>query len=345
VRLLSLVLAAVLGGLAAAILIGGAAALSDSTGLLALLPAPASLIAVLLPAAGVAALLKERAPPEVGVIIWAGLVVLGAPLWIDRGEALGAVGLGRLDAHLPAVLRPTTAAPQPSPGETLLKTLPPPPIDHAADDLVVLPYEGTARSMLLTVSLESERVVLDTEMVFDTGATLTTISPRLLEGLEIDIPDDAPTIQLQTANGVRTSPLLLLDRLWLGGFAVEGVSVSVCDNCGDLNGLIGLNVSSMFRVEVDQQARELTFHPEDGDRHLDIAHWLSMSLTRSRQGLSVTATNRSTRTISGALIEASCGEPSVVRLETIAPGQAASATFPEEVACRRPDLSLLEALW
>lgn len=336
-RLFTLALAISLGALAGAILIGGAEVMS----------LPAGLVALLLPAAGIAALLEKRAPPEVGLIIWSVLVVVGAPVWIDRGEALSAAGMGVLDAPLPALHRPAAAKASSSAPATEAppQALPPPPIDHSAEDLVVLPYEGTARSMLLTVSLESERVVLDTEMVFDTGATLTTVSPRLLEALEIDIPDDAPTIQLQTANGVRSSPLLLLDRLWLGGFAVEGVSVSVCDNCGDLNGLIGLNVSSMFRIEVDQQARELTFHPEDGDRHLDIAHWVSMSLTRSGDGLSVTATNRSPRTISGVLIEVSCGEPSVVRLEEIEPGASARGTFPQEVACRRPDLSLLEALW
>ena len=183
-------------------------------------------------------------------------------------------------------------------------------------------------------------------MVFDTGATLTTVSPKLLDELEIDVPDDAPTITLQTANGTRQSPLLLLDRLWLGGFAVEGVSVSVCDNCGDLNGLIGLNVSSMFRVEVDQQNRELTFHPRDGDRHLDITHWLKLGLTRGRGGLSVTATNRSPRTVTGAVFEGDCGDGvATARLDPIPPGEAMSAVFDGPLPCQRPTISLMQAVW
>jgi hypothetical protein len=339
VRLLSLSLAIILGGIAGAILAGGAAVWSLI----------GTAVLLLIPAAGIAALLADRAPPEVGLIAWSVLVILGAPLWIDRGAALSAAGMADLEDVLPSLHRGAmgggAALPEVAEPPTSRQPLPPPPIEVDSDDLVVLPYEGTARSMLLAVSLESDRVVLETEMVFDTGATLTTISPKLLEELEIDIPDDAPTIQLQTANGIRSSPLLLLDRLWLGGFAVEGVSVSVCDNCGKLNGLIGLNVSSMFRVQVDQQARELTFYPEGSDRHLDIAHWLSLSLTRSRDGLSVTARNRSVRTVQGAVIEGSCGEPSTVTLPDILPGEDAQATFPAALRCERPDVRLLQAVW
>ena len=334
-RLLTLGLALSLGGVAGAILVGGAAA----WGLLA------STIVLLLPSAGLAALLADRAPPEVGLVVWSALVILGAPLWIDRGAALSAVGLSGLEDGLPALHRPAAMVPDVSEPQTSRQPVLPPPIAVDSDDLVVLPYEGTARSMLLAVSLESERVVLDTEMVFDTGATLTTVSPQLLKDLEIDVPDDAPTIQLQTANGIRTSPLLLLDRLWLGGFAVEGISVSVCENCGSLNGLIGLNVSSMFRIEVNQQDRELTFTPQDGDRHLDIAHWLSLSLTRARDGVTVTAENRSPRRITGAVIEGDCGEPVSVALPDILPGERRAVLFPAPLRCSRPNVRLIQAVW
>jgi hypothetical protein len=335
-RLLSLSLAIILGGVAGAILAGGAAALS----------VPAAAVLLLLPAAGLAALLRDRAAPEVGLIGWSLLVILGAPLWIDRGAALSVAGLADLEGVLPALHRPAPAT-QPPEAEppTSGQPLPPPPIDHTAGDLVVLPYEGTARSMYLTVSLESPEVVLETELVFDTGATLTTVSPELLSALRLDIPPDAPTIQLQTANGVRSSPLLLLDRLWLGGFSVEGVTISVCEGCGDLSGLIGLNVSSMFRVEVDQQARELTFHPKDGDRHLDIAHWLGLTLTRRGETLSVTATNRSPRTIRDAVIQGSCGAPVTVTLPELLPGEERSAKFPDPLRCHRPAVELIQAMW
>ncbi len=335
-RLLTSGLAIVLGGVAGAILVGGAAA----WGLLG------GAVLLLLPSAGLAALLTDRAPPELGLVVWSALVILGAPLWLDRGAALSAVGLADLEAVLPSLHREAApGAPEVAEPPTSRQPVPPPPIAVDSDDLVVLPYEGTARSMLLAVSLESERVVLDTEMVFDTGATLTTVSPQLLEALEIDVPDDAPTIQLQTANGIRTSPLLLLDRLWLGGFAVEGISVSVCENCGSLNGLIGLNVSSMFRIEVNQQDRELTFIPQDGDRHLDIAHWLSLSLTRARDGVTVTAENRSPRRITGAVIEGDCGEPVSVALPDILPGERRAVLFPAPLRCSRPNVRLIQAVW
>ena len=336
-RLLSLSLAIVLAGLAGAILVGGAMQW----------PLLAGAVALVLPSAGFAALLQGRAPPELGVVGWSLLVIFGAPLWIDRGAALESAGLADLDAVLPSphrVVEETEAEP-PVSAIASLRDLPPPPVDHDSEDLVVLPYEGTTRSMMLSVTLESEAVLLETEMVFDTGATLTTLSPYLVKALNVDIPDDAPTIQLQTANGVRESRLLLLDTLWLGGMPVQGVTVSVCDNCGSLNGLIGLNVSSMFRVEVDQQQRELTFHPEGGNRHLDISHWLSHSLVRGRGGLSVTTTNRSSRTVRGAVLEGQCEQSVRVSLPEMPPGGQAEATFSEPLTCDRPRLVLIEAVW
>ena len=215
-------------------------------------------------------------------------------------------------------------------------------------DLVVLPYEGSVSSMRLPILFQQDRAEAEAELVFDTGATLTAISPEVLDALGYRIPRDAPRVTMQTANGLRESPLFVVDRLWLGGFSVEGVTAILCDQCGTLSGLLGLNVSSQFRVEVDQHARELLLRPlAVPSRHLDVRPWLDLSLERAGQELRVIAESQAPRPITALEVSARCGEAPEVRvhLPDLPAGGTAAGLLEAPPGCRSFSLQVEHALW
>jgi len=359
-----LIVAVGLASVAAAVLIGSASGYFF-----------VALIALLVPAAGLGSLV-HRANVEsgrsflLGGIGWSCMVIVASPIWLSRTEAFFQVGFSttqaeEMDRWLPGLPVPdpiedgdTLAAcdcdrPPLGRGEVTAATdaspSAPPIMDEALGDLVVLPYEGTASAMSLPLTLEMDGESLDTELLFDTGASMTAIHPRLLAALGYTVPDDAPTIRTQTANGLRESPLVFLDRIWLGGFVVEGVTATVCGGCGRLNGLLGLNVSSSFRVEVDQARRELLFRPEmRPDRHLDIRHWLDFGLIRRGPELSLVMENIAPRDIRAANVRLWCEEQDVerfVRFSEVDSEERVEAVVSPTLPCDRPIVTLIEGRW
>lgn len=176
----------------------------------------------------------------------------------------------RLDGLLPSLLG-TPPAPNAEPAAPSPVARPRPVPDlptvttHAdGGDAVVLPYEGTGSSLKVPVDLEgADGKVLEVMMLFDTGASFTSVDRATLRALGVRVPSDAPEVTVRTANGERTTPLVLLDRVWLGGLAIDGVTVGVCDACahGDEVGLLGLNVSGRFWSRSTKNSRRSTFSP------------------------------------------------------------------------------------
>ncbi|MEL6343875.1 MAG: retropepsin-like aspartic protease [Myxococcota bacterium] len=321
--------------------------------------------AILIPTFGLASLLYRVFSDEgialgAGAAVWSGMVILGAPAWIERDQAwaraeVPAEILAVLE-QLPAAERPIAAAPPPcdcadesfavSPVEERPVTTPQ-IVDEDEGDLVVLPYEGTASSMRLPLSIEKDGVYVDTELIFDTGATLTAINPRILDELGVKIDPNAPTIRTQTANGLRDSPLIFIDRIWLGGFEIEGVTATLCDNCGSMNGLLGLNVSSNFKVEVDQARRELLFRPvAEPDRHLDVKSWLRYRMLNRGGRRHLVSINEGPRDVRDARVEARCGDDAIeVTLGEIPSGGESEAVPIPGLDCDRSEIRLQWAQW
>ena len=80
----------------------------------------------------------------------------------------------------------------------------------------VIPYSGSGSSMRVLVNVDGPEFGEEIEMIFDTGATLSTLNRRTLEMLDLFVPPDAPTVQLHTAAGEVQAQLALLDALWIG---------------------------------------------------------------------------------------------------------------------------------
>ena len=236
--------------------------------------------------------------------MWSALLLLMFPVYFpgERDDALAAGGavLGAVvgtepapelartvDERLPALAGRLPAPPvDPAPSPAVSPPAPPPPMVTGESDSVVLPYEGSGSSLSVPVVLEGRRGQdVEVSMIFDTGATLTTLDRSTLRLLGVDVPSDAPRISFQTANGERTSALVMLDRMWLGGLPVDGITVGVCEPCSnDDDVTLGLNVSRRFLVTVDQARQELVLQPrgEPSRAGGDVRYWVEVGSTATR---------------------------------------------------------------
>lgn len=299
-------------------------------------------------------------PGERAKALETGLAQLGAVTGLDVPVGLG----GAFDGWLPGVedgrdegvLKvepPAPAAPEAPP--------PPPALDPskvvtpAETEGVVLPYEGSGRSLVVPVVLEADGEEVEVSMLFDTGASFTSVDEATLRALGVRVPRDAPEVVVRTAGGERTTKLVLLDRVWLGGFAVEGVTVGVCDACahGDEVGLLGLNVSRRFLVTVDQEARELRLEPRPGaDRTADVRYWAEPSASAKvfpdgRVDVTVSLENNGPRAISDAVVRIGCDDGYEVPIPEVGPDDEAHATVSlrEGADCEGYTVELVRASW
>jgi clan AA aspartic protease (TIGR02281 family) len=324
---------------------------------------------VLLPPVGLAAL--SRNPPRAGavaVILWSSAVYLALPLYFpgERLEATNA-GLSMLGDLVrwtpPRALVERIEAAVPSPRARIAppraaEVTPPalPPSQATLPDQVALPYEGRRNTLLLPVTFEGPKNEAELSMLFDTGATLTTLTAERLGQLGVRIPSDAPVVTMHTAAGDREARLVLLDRAWIGGFSVDGVTVSVCDACADerAEGLLGLNVSGQFLVTLDTVRHELVLQPRAGvpDRTLDIQPWVDVTGEAThwpdgRVEVAVEVRNRSDRRVDEVVVGVQCERTFLAKVAAIAPGKRGSTlvTLPQGIQCDRYGLALESGHW
>ncbi len=263
-------------------------------------PLQCALSACLLLGFGVAGLWTLLGRGPVGLVaalwLWPGAVLLGLPGYFpgDLAEGLHTgvrVVVGPFDNELArrwatqaAELVPESQGRSPLiAAETVVATVPCVNREALADDQVALPYEGNGRTLSVPIHVGE----VELPMLFDTGATLTTLSSAALRRVGVEIPADAPEVTLRTANGERSARLVLVPELWLGGFPIQGVTVGVCEECADqkVNGLLGLNVSGQFMVTLDTAAHELLFTARPApDRTIDVQPWLDVRATTTHYG-------------------------------------------------------------
>jgi clan AA aspartic protease (TIGR02281 family) len=329
-------------------------------------------ILVLVPPLGLGALVGRRGGFGASLLLWSiatfvalplyfpgerhdamatGFAIAGALFGIEPGEAL----VARLDAMAPV---PDA---RPVPAKAIEPAIPElPPSQATLPDQVALPYEGRRNTLLLPITVESKarRGNRDHElwMLFDTGATLTTLTEADLADIGVHVASDAPTVTMHTAAGDRNARLVLLDQIWIGGFPVDGVTVSVCDACADdkAAGLLGLDVSGQFLVTLDTVRHEVVLQPRTGhpDRTLDIQPWVDISgnATRwpdGRSEVEVSVENRADRKIEELVVHVACDRTFEARLVNVPPRGEASTTvsLPRDASCDRYALSLESASW
>jgi len=321
------------------------------------------------------------------VWLWTALMLASLPLYFpgERDAAIGK-GLGELSAFLGsepsrkiatagvALVRLLGDDPKPAVAQPLdplasnpadpARSFPAPdppnlePIESGKDlDEVELAYRGDAHSLRVEVEIDGPEIGEAFAMLFDTGATFTTLNYASLQAIGVSIGNDAPRVTMQTANGPIEADLVLVDAIWLAGAPVEWVTVAVCDSCANppAVGLLGLNVSQRFQVSLDHDRQSIRLKPRQGqdNRALDIRNWLRMrsEVREDWNGgveLKLTGINGSRREIESAVVVLECSNSAFsIRLDSIPPkGEATTElTLPRGTDCREQTLDLSRGRW
>jgi clan AA aspartic protease (TIGR02281 family) len=92
------------------------------------------------------------------------------------------------------------------------------------------------------------------QLLIDTGASLTILTPAVLEQRGIRYRDTGKRGLFNTANGTVEAPIYKLDTLAVGDWQVRNIEIGVMDlGVGtDVDGLLGMNFLHHFQFFIDQ---------------------------------------------------------------------------------------------
>lgn len=153
------------------------------------------------------------------------------------------------------------------------------------DGAVQLKFERADSSILVETKIQGK----DAYLIFDTGASITSLHTGFVQEIGKLPPSDAPSARVSTANGFALTKFGILDNLTLGKRVHSGVSFMTCDACpfGTRNGrpivgLLGLNVLNRYRYSIDESTGtiELQATSNYNNRMRDIQPWLRVSSGR-----------------------------------------------------------------
>ena len=106
-------------------------------------------------------------------------------------------------------------------------------------------FKREPESGLIIVSIEVDSK-FELKMVFDIGATNTTIDSNALYLLGYDLKDNIGTVEIETANGIIETEVFEIGRFSSLGFNKNNFQIQVYDFLAhgifsDYNGLLGLD--------------------------------------------------------------------------------------------------------
>jgi len=150
--------------------------------------------------------------------------------------------------------------------------------------VVKVKYKKQGSSIIVPVTLHGPAGAVQVKMLFDTGATLSTIDSATLRRLGLSLTLEDPTIETSTANGTVRRKITVIDGAAIKGARVSGVAVSHCEPCAsrEVVGLLGLNVQRQFKVTLDDEASEITLEPKArrSGHLLDIRPFIKLTQAR-----------------------------------------------------------------
>ena len=130
--------------------------------------------------------------------------------------------------------------------------------DDANTDIVV-PLTRAGNSFLVDLQINS----LNERLLLDTGASITALSKNLIARYNLEATGQV--IQLNTANGVRLSPLYKVDRIQIGPLQIRNLLIAeiTMANNSIVQGLAGTDlltqISPRHSYIIDNQASSLIF--------------------------------------------------------------------------------------
>jgi aspartyl protease family protein len=132
-----------------------------------------------------------------------------------------------------------------------------------------IPFVREGSLMRVDVRLNDR---LTAPFYIDTGASGIALPPQFADRLGIRVTRDTPQVQVATANGLVTRPVIVLESVDLGGARVEGLEATL--NPSMEVGLLGGSFFNNFVYRVDAAESVITLAPNDGMRGgLDADAW------------------------------------------------------------------------
>ena len=162
----------------------------------------------------------------------------------------------------------------------------------APPEEVQVSFQKKGSAVVVPVKLRGPAGEAQVNMIFDTGATITTVNQATLDRIGLVIDASAPTVQSHTANGVVVRRLGIIEGAELGRARVlRGLTVSLCDVCAKpagrdgekaVVGLLGLNFSRNFLVTMDHEAGRIGLKPKTPapDHTYDAQHFVRLENAR-----------------------------------------------------------------
>ena len=93
------------------------------------------------------------------------------------------------------------------------------------------------------------------KLIIDTGASMTVLSPEIMRGLSIEDEDIVNYTNFNTANGLVSAPVILVDKIKIQNYVVSNVKVGILPSFSQRNvdGLLGMNFLNQFTFFIDQE--------------------------------------------------------------------------------------------
>lgn len=229
-----------------------------------------------------------------------------------------------------------------------------------------LPFDRKGSAILVEATIQGT----DVYFIFDTGASITSLTPSVARKANIYPKKGYPVGRVNTANGPTTTRYGLIGNLEIGGRSHFGVTYSLCKGCPSgthngrpIAGLLGLNVLRRYRTSIDDAQGTIAMTPNThyANRWTDIQPWLKMEMA-GRKGVQrggdlrikvrMKVHNRAPRAIKDLQLELTCidreGERSSYRADAIGVGASkkSTATFLTEFgSCARVGWDVVSARW
>ncbi len=111
-----------------------------------------------------------------------------------------------------------------------------------------------------TLRLSARIAGLSSELIVDTGASLTLITESFASAAGLSI-DTTRVVRAVTANGRIVMPTAVVPYVEVGGRRIDDLRVAVCDECTEdvADGLLGLDVQSLLEMQIDPKDRTIRF--------------------------------------------------------------------------------------
>jgi clan AA aspartic protease (TIGR02281 family) len=224
---------------------------------------------------------------------------------------------------------------------------------------VTLKFARTDQSLLVETRINGNKAY----MIFDTGASLTSISTSYLKSIGLTPPADAPMTTVSTANGMSAARFGMIDNLVLGNRTHTGVTFLTCDACPmgqrdgrPIVGLLGLNVLNRYRYSIDESQGTIVLTPTSAynNRMRDIEPWIQViggrgePAPKRKSRVIFEVVNRSRRTVDEMIFQVSCSNGDTATLEPMKLPAKKKMTVKQEIdveSCGRANVRALGGRW